>query len=434
VNTPGHTSEHEIHGTGVQDKYDGLMQLASSFDAIGDEMRQRAGLGAEVLADDGVSESEELSAKTYSEAENDILSATSGRGGLLDRSIELDVDALAIRATVMTYRWIDELQVVAERTLGSVAGRAVGYLAPEVALGGAIVSAGLIETDALDRDGLAAYLNELAVNNPDLMEHFTSGGGGLLDRLQMRALLTVAVLGGPEGRPAANAGLRAIGVDAFAADATDALRDLAGSYTDDATHTATSTSEQSAAPSNLEALMAELSSSEGLRVQQVTDDRYIAYLPGQPARRGELRLVGSDRSADVAAAVAAIEACVPDGAHVMLVGSARGGMTATEIAAASDSGRFTVDQVVTVASPSSQVARIPDSARVLSLEDRADPVALLGSLINASVENRFTVVYDGGSANGKAAYVAGGRAADGATNQDLRAEINRIRSLGYLAG
>ncbi len=118
------------------------------------------------------------------------------------RSVELDADALVLRATVLTYRWIDDLQVAAYRTLGSIAARAIGYLAPEVALGGAIVSAGLIETDALDRDGLAAYLNELAEANPELMDHFVSGGGGLLDALRMRALLTAAVLGGATGAAA----------------------------------------------------------------------------------------------------------------------------------------------------------------------------------------------------------------------------------------
>ena len=95
-----------------------------------------------------------------------IRAATTGKHGLLARSIELDADALVVRATVLTYRWIDELQDAAYRTLGAIAGRAIGYLAPEVALGGAIVSAGLIETDALDRDGVAAYLNELAEQQP----------------------------------------------------------------------------------------------------------------------------------------------------------------------------------------------------------------------------------------------------------------------------
>lgn len=37
---------------------------------------------------------------------------------------------------------------------------------------------------------------------------------------------------------------------------------------------------------------------------------------------------------------------------------------------------------------------------MLSLEDRADPVAMLGSLINAGAANRLTVVVDPGSDSG----------------------------------
>ena len=104
---------------------------------------------------------------------------------------------------MLTYRWIDELQEAAYKTLGTIAGRAIGYLAPGVALGGAIVSAGLIETDALDRDGIADYLNDLAEANPDLMDHVTSGGGGLVEAMQLRSLLTSGLLAGDRGRMAA---------------------------------------------------------------------------------------------------------------------------------------------------------------------------------------------------------------------------------------
>ena len=58
----------------------------------------------------------------------------------MTRSLELDADALVVRATVVTYQWIDDLRTVAASTLGSIAGRAVGYLAPTVALGGAVVA------------------------------------------------------------------------------------------------------------------------------------------------------------------------------------------------------------------------------------------------------------------------------------------------------
>ena len=74
---------------------------------------------------------------------------------------------------------------------------------------------------------------------------------------------------------------------------------------------------------------------------------------------------------------------------------------------------------------------------MLSLEDRADPVALLGSLLSAGATNRLVVVFDGGDAQDggeEPAYVVGGRAADRADHPDLRAEITRIQGLGYLAG
>ena len=195
----------------THDKYDRLMRLADLFDASGEEMRTRAKLGDAVLRDEEVTASEELSPKTYAQVEEDVRHATSGKRGLMARSIELDADALVVRATVLTYRWIDDLQEAAYKTLGSIAGRAIGYLAPEVALGGAIVSAGLIETDALDRDGVAAYINELAENNPELLDHVSNGGGGLLDSLQMRSILTAGVLSGAAGADAGRGGLRAVG-------------------------------------------------------------------------------------------------------------------------------------------------------------------------------------------------------------------------------
>ena len=180
------------------------------------------------------------------------------------------------------------------------------------------------------------------------------------------------------------------------------------------------------------------STTRTISVTKVGSGRYIAYLPGSDGgRNGRLRLVGGDHSSYAAQVVSAIERAVAgdDGvARVMLVGSAQGGVTAAEVAADVRSEAFVVDQVVTAGAPGSQVHRIPEGTRVLSLEDRTDPVALLGSLINARVTNRLTVVFDGGDEAGAASYVAGGRAADGAGHPELRAEIARLQELGYLAG
>lgn len=425
---------------GRTDGYDQMMQLAELFDSAGDEMRARALLGDEVLRDPAVADSAELSRTTHIRAEDDIRAATTGRHGLLTRSIELDADALVLRATVLTYRWIDELQSAAYRTLGSIAARAIGYLAPEVALGGAIVSVGLIETDALDRDGVTEYLNDLAENHPELMDHVTSGGGGLLDGLQMRSLLTAGPLVTDSGRLAARGGLRALGAEPFARDHGSALRDVAAGLVDPTPLDPAPPSDPvtSTAPRGLEELITSLESTErGVTVVKVAPGCYIAYLPGPDggsARR--LRLVGGDHTAYSSHVVRTIEAAVAGDPEprVMLVGSAQGGVTAAEVAADAGSHAFVIEQVVTAGSPSAQVPRLPEGTRMLSLEDRSDPVALLGGLVNAGSSNRLTVVFEAAAGNGTSLYVGGARAADGAPHPELRAELARIQGLGYLAG
>lgn len=400
--------------------YDELMALADLFDASGAEMRSRSGLGEQVLRDPAVDESAELSPVSFERFEEDVRGATTGRHGLLARSVELDADALVVRATVLTYRWIDDLQDAAYRTLGSIAARAIGYLAPEVALGGAIVTAGLIETDALDRDGVSAYLDDLVGTNPELLEH-VAGGGGLLDGLQLRSLLTT----GETGAGAARAGLRALGAEPFAADLGSALRDVAAPVVEDPPPTRTAAGGGHGTLSGLEELMATLTTAPAaVSVREVAPQRYVAFLPGPYAGEGRLRLVTGDHSSYAARARTAIAEAVPADAHVMLVGCAQGGATAVDVA--TRPGAFVVDQVVTAGAPAALVPRLPGDIRVLSLEDRADPVAQLGSLVNAGSDNRLTVVFDGDD------YVAGGRAVDTSRHPAVREELDRLRGLGYL--
>ena len=115
----------------MTETYDRLLALADVFDSAGAELRSRAGLGAEVLRDPAVTDTADLAPTTYAQAEDDVRAATTGKHGLMTRSLELDADALVVRATVVTYQWIDDLRTVAASTLGSVAGRAVGFLAPD---------------------------------------------------------------------------------------------------------------------------------------------------------------------------------------------------------------------------------------------------------------------------------------------------------------
>ncbi len=427
------------------DRYDRMSQLAGLFDESGEAMRARVALGLQILRDPAFADSVDLSRGTAARTEEDIRSATTGPHGLATTASELDADAVVLRATVQTYRWIDDLQAAAYQTLGSIAGRAVGYFAPQVELGGVLVSAGLIETDELDREAVGAYLNELASSNPELLEH-VSGGGGLLDGLPMRALLTVGFLAGESAASASAGGMRACGVDPLATDFSSALRDVAGGLLrepaepdPDVPPPPTS----SAAPGGLGDLMKALAScATPVVVERVAVDRFIAYLAGPDVgATSRLRLVDGDVTAYAARAVRTIEAVVGAAcadsetvaaAYVMLVGRGQGGTAAAQIASMVPTGSFVVDQVIAAGAPAAQAPRLPPSTRMLSLEDRGDPVAMLGSLINAGAANRLTVVVDTGPAAAPD-YVLGADAADRADHPELQAELERLRGLGYLA-
>lgn len=434
----------------MSETYDRLLALADVFDSAGAELRSRAGLGAEVLRDPAVTDTADLAAASYARAEEDVRAATTGKHGLMTRSLELDADALVVRATVVTYQWIDELRTVASTTLGAIAGRAVGYLAPTVELGGAVVSAGLIEADALDRDEVAAYLAQLATDNPELLDHVTTGGGGLLDGLQLRALLTAGLLSGAAGRQAARGGLRAIGVPPMRADAAAAVRDVAAALVDPPDPgTGGGSTALTPAPRSLADLVRALATAaDRVLVQRTAPRRYVVLLgaPALPTPGGVQggdeagagpRLVGADLAAYRIAAVRTIEAALDgdDEARVLLVGAGHGGVLAAELAATPLSDAFTVDAVVIAGAPSAHVRRIPERVRVLSLEDRDDPVALLGSLVDAGAPNRTDVVFDATGAAPGEAYVVGARAADeaAAEHPELAAEIDRLRAWGYLA-
>lgn len=423
------------------DRYDQLLALADVFNRSGDELRAMAGLGPEILRDDAVADSAELSSASHAQAEDDIRAAQTGKHGLLSRSIELDADALVVRATVLTYQWIDELRTAAYETLGAVAGRAIGYLAPNVALGGAIVTAGLIETDALDRDGVATYLSELAGASPELLDHVVSGGGGLLDGLQMRSALTAGFSSGEADRQAARGGLRALGVDPLRQDSSAALRDVAGGLLAGPRPTADAapTVQAPRVPASLADLMATLETVDSrVLVHRTAPGRYVAYVghpPAEPAPEDgpALRLVSGDLTPYAAEVARTIAAAVDgdDSAHVMVVGAGAGGVVAAELAAHPRPMPFVVDQVVTAGAPAAQVPRLSGSIRMLALEDRADPVALLGSLVSAGDTNRTTVVFDAAGSSTEGVYVAGARAAD--ASPEVAEELDRLRSLGYLA-
>ena len=169
-------------------------------------------------------------------------------------------------------------------------------------------------------------------------------------------------------------------------------------------------------------------------MHEVAPDRYLAYLPGPHGSGQRLRLVSGDHRGYADLVVRAIEAAIGTGpARVMLVGRAQGGVTAVDIAVRDGAGSFVVDQVVTAGAPSALVPRVPDGTRVLSLEDRADPVALLGSLVNAGADNRLTVVFDGGERGRRRRTSPAAAPRTPRPTPRCATRSSRLRDLGYLA-
>lgn len=421
-------------GPGPPDKYASMMALADLFDATGAELRDRARLAAGILADDDLEASGELSPGTFAQVVADLRAATTGRAGLQSRAVELDADALVVRATVLTYQWIDELQATAYQTLGSIAGRAIGHLAPEVSLGGSLAGTDPARSEVRDGIDVAAALSEVARSDPGLVERVTNGSGGLVESLALRSLLTLGA-GVPE--PAARLGLEELGVAAMPASAAGALRDLAGAL---APPSADLPAVESRAdgPEGLADLLTELGASvTSVRVDRVAPGRYVVYLPGPHVGMSGLRLVSDESGSYAERAAAAISAAVSgdDDARVLLVGRAQGGVAAARVAAEPGHQGFTVDTVLTSGAPGAHAPRLPAAVRMLALEERTDPVALLGAVLNAGDDRRLTIVFDGaGVPPGEDAYLHGARLADRAAHPALRAELARLRDAGFLTG
>ena len=142
-----------------------------------------------------------------------------------------------------------------------------------------------------------------------------SGGGGLLDGLQMRAALTSGFFSGEAGRRPRAAGCAPSGVDAMRQDSSAALRDvgrLAGGRPA-AARRGSARRRGAARPVVADDLMATLESQDGrVRVHRAapvaTSPTSACRPPARLARRAGVRLVGGDLTpyaAEVAQTIAA---------------------------------------------------------------------------------------------------------------------------------
>ena len=200
------------------------------------------------------------------------------------------------------------------------------------------------------------------------------------------------------------------------------------------------TVEEPPQPGGLAELVSALfATTRAVTVERVGFAAYVVHLPGPRGVAGtQLRVVGAAQLTYAERAARAIETAVSANrdapARALLVGHGEGGAVALNVAAMAESQLFDVDRIVTVGAAGAFVPRVPAQARMLCLEERTDLGALFGSVVNASVGNRLTVVFDGGdTATPAERYVAGARLADASDHPDLVRAIEDLRELSYLS-
>ena len=151
-------------------------------------------------------------------------------------------------------------------------------------------------------------------------------------------------------------------------------------------------------------------------------------------------LVGSSTTYERGVLAAMTRAGVTDSDQVMLVGHSEGGMVA--VTAARDAvrtGRFDVTHVVTAGSPIGQtVGNLPESVRVLALENDADVIPKVDAAANPARPNVTTVHFDhntgtiGGNHGLGTAYELGAAETDASDDPSVRAFTDS--AAGFLDG
>jgi hypothetical protein len=290
-------------------------------------------------------------------------------------------------------------------------------------------------------DGLVDAIEDVATDNPLLVEHLVNGGGGLLAGLTGGLLPTFTTNQAadaledlyPEGDPVVEP------LDTTSGEQPSSVEDLLDHLSDIA---ALSQGADSAANGTIEI---QTVTSAGGQVAHIvnlpgTDD--LATLP--TTADDDVRDLGTnldliagevdDYQQGILEAMA--EAGIGADEPVLIVGHSQGGMEAVAIAA-SDSG-FTVTDVVTAGSPTAQVGGYPEGVNVLSIEQHGDLVPLLDGEPNPPSVEQTTVVVDAHPGQGIEThhdydvYVAAGAAVDSSTHPSVVSSVGSLQEHGFL--
>ena len=345
---------------------------------------------------------------------------------------------MAIRGSVTILETADRAQHDAFEVIDYLVGRQLGM---GLAVGTPALLLGLPLVVGVGGDGLLEGLENLATENPLLVQHLVNGGGGLLAGLTGGLLPTFTTN-----------------------DAADEVGDLYPDGDPVVDPVDSTTGEQ---PTDVKGLLAHLSDiaalSEGsdsaangtIEIQTVTDADgqavHIVNLPGTDDL-GTLPWTADDDVRDMGTNLDLIagdhddyqqgileamhQAGIQADEPVLIIGHSQGGMEAVAIAAGQSD--YNVTDVVTAGSPTAQVGGFPTGVNVLSLEQHGDLVPLLDGEPNPPSVEQTTVVIDADPGPGIEAhhdhdvYIAGGAAVDASTDPSVVSSVESLHEHGFL--
>jgi hypothetical protein len=394
---------------GLEASYDAMRVLAATYDASGDRLRGLARGAARAAVDADLLESAVLSPPTAIRAEAAVLAATGGPEGTLVEAAAVELDAVAVRATVVLLETADQAQHAAFESLDRLL---VRHAAPALAVGVPLA--------------VAVGGDDVVTDHPEVVEHVVNG-----------AVDEAAVLGGlyPDGHPVV---VPLDGV-AVAGGQPTSVEELIAHLGDVA---ALSTGSDSPLNGTIE-------------VQTITaadgSVSHIVNLPGTDdldtlpwTADDDVRDLGTNL--DLTAGVpddyqqgileAMAQAGIGPDDPVLVVGHSQGGMEAVAILAGD--GGFTVTDVVTAGSPTTHAGDLPAGSNVLSLEQHGDLVPLLDGEPNPPSVEQTTVVVDADPGDGILAhhdyevYVAAGAAADDSAHPSVVSSVGSLHEHGFL--
>jgi hypothetical protein len=415
---------------GLQASYDAMRSLAADHVDVAFRLTRLSRVTARAATDPDLLESAVLSPGTAVRAEAAVVTATAGPDGVLLAATRCELDSLTIQAAVELFESADEARHDAFEVIDYLVGRALG-----AAL---LTPAGLVALEAV----IALGGQDVVTDHPSQVEHLVNGGGGLLAGLTLGLLPTLTTQDGaeqvgdlyPDGQPV----VTGLDVDLPTTQPTS-VEDLIA-------HLGQLAELSTGADSPLNGTI-EIQTVTGADGQTV----HIVNLPGTDdlttlpwTADDDVRDMGTnlgliagttdDYQQGILEAMA--QAGIGMDEPVLIVGHSQGGMEAVAILAA-DSG-FTITDVVTAGSPTTQVGDLPPGSNVLSLEQYGDLVPLLDGEPNRPSLQQTTVLVDAHPASGIEAhhdydvYVAAADAADHSSHPSVVSSIQSLHAHGFL--